>query len=93
MTHADKIKQLLNDGEYHCAKELEAISWSKHKRVRDAEAKYKIKIETRSCVHLISGAHDYRIMGWKPPITYRPASNEEVERMKKEALMSYPLAH
>lgn len=77
MSHVDKVKQLLNDGEYHCAKEFEAFSWSKHKRIGEAEIKFGIKIVDRPCGHGISGAKDYKIEGWKPPVSYRPMTAQE----------------
>ena len=73
-SQVDRIKSLLNDGNYHYAAELEKIAWSKHKRIATLKEK-GIEIETRDCIHGISRAFDYKIKDWKPPRVYKPAEN------------------
>lgn len=89
MTHADKVYELLKDGNKHCQNEFHAFSWSPHKRRADAERKYGIKIQSQDCQHSIPGSRDYWISEFPPVIekkVYRPMTDSELQIAKQSSL-------
>lgn len=83
ITHADKVYELLKDGNKHCQDEFHSFSWSPHKRRGDAERKYGIKIQFEDCKHGIQGSRDYWISSFPQVIekrVYRPMTDEEVKQ-------------